>query len=164
MDYINAQFKEVRPYVTQVGEDMLQPMKKGEGLSLRRRAHPSRLPVLESLRYARNVLDAHHAYVSEAIEACEEVLEDPALMFQMEFWHNAKDPSSLDSSDYEEVEHLFDIYLQAMETTLAKLQGLRGEVEALYDIKMLHLDQSRNTLMRIELVFSIITSFAAIGA
>lgn len=145
-EFINSQYAELYPMVMEIGSELTK-----------RQSHNA-VPVLDKVKMMRNFLDKRHGEVAEAISALDEVLASPTTMARMHLGQTEDQPS------LDEIELLFDTYLQAIETTLNKLQDLRNDVEAYNDIKMIHLDQTRNTLLRIDLVFSLVTSLAAVGA
>lgn len=170
-EFINSQYIELQAIVVTLGDELLPHNKPA--------MHHGKM--LDRLRAARNLLGKQIGNASAAISALDEVLSSPAEMTMMNLSLKRDTvPQALMSpgthkghgvvhakfemQDYEDIEFLFDTYLQAMETTLVKLQDLRNDVDALHDIKMLNLDQTRNTLMRVEIVLSLITTIAGIGA
>jgi len=66
--------------------------------------------------------------------------------------------------DHEEIELLLEAYLQAVDGTFSQAKLLNKEIDSAMDLLMLRLDTARNSLLRIDLMVSSITSVAAVGA
>ncbi len=129
---------------------------------------------MELLRQVKNEIEKLHVRVKSLISAIEEVEEQPDELLLMHLtmlhhnplrYHTLKSKEQAESyREYEDVEVLLDSYLQALETSLTKVQVLMKDIEAVESITLIRLDEARNQLLRIELIFTCFSAVCAFGS
>jgi len=126
---------------------------------------------LERLRLVKKDLDHLLSRMQGVQHAFTELLDndrDMALMNLTKLYETPNKYSEQNNEawfdDHEEIELLLEAYLQAVDGTFSQAKLLNKEIDSAMDLLMLRLDTARNSLLRIDLMVSSITSVAAVGA
>ncbi|CCI39788.1 unnamed protein product [Albugo candida] len=121
---------------------------------------------LDTLRTYKNTINEFESQVDGVRRALMEILdneEDLRLLYLTKLHKNPSLLTDLWSFDSEEVEAMIENYLQDIYTTRTKANLMQHRIQNTESLVMMKLDYSRNYLLGVELLFSLVALGVSIG-